>query len=112
MRLCVRSLRGWPEEHESSQVFGIDNADDMFRAEGLVVDRDARMQQFDHPRTGFFNEHIRRQRKDFLPRRHDFANRDIVQFQSAMNQRLLELGEHAHAPGCGGEKLEFLGGMD
>src|SRR6266702_3650397 len=52
------TFSGWTEEHEPREVFRVDHADDVFGAAGLIVNGNARMEQIDDPRAGFFDEHV------------------------------------------------------
>ena len=103
---------GRSEEDQAGEVFGVDDADDVLGAAGLVVDRHAGAHMFDDLGAGRFDRQVRGQRKDLLPRGHDLADGHILQFQGAMDERLLKPGQNAHAPGGCGDELELVGRVD
>ena len=98
--------------HEAGDVFGVDDADDVLGAAGGIVDGDAGVLLVDDAGAGVLDEHVGGEREDSLARGHDFAGGDFVEFEGAVDERLLKLGEHAHAAGGGGDELEFFGRVD
>ena len=46
------------EVHEAGKVFGVDDADDVLGAAGLVVDGHARVEVLDDLGAGFFHQHL------------------------------------------------------
>ena len=84
----------------------------MLRAAGFVVDGDAGALAFNDAGAGIFHKHVGGQREDLLARGHDLANGNFVQLQGAVNERLLEFGQQAHAAGGGGDELQFFRRMD
>jgi len=99
---------GAAEVHEAGEVFGVNDADDMFGAAGLVVDGDAAVLVIDDAGTGGFNEHVGGERDDFLAGGHNFADRGFVEFQGAMDESLLKWWQNAHAAGGCCDELEFF----
>jgi hypothetical protein len=81
-------------------------------AAGFVVDGNAGVEALDDLGAGRFDGQIRRQGKNLLARGHDLADGHIIQFEGAVNERLLKAGQYAHAAGGGGDQLEFLGRVD
>ena len=99
----ARAGRG-AEVHEAGDVLGINDADDEFGAAGGVVDGDAGVQLVDDAGACVLNEHVEGQGEDALTRRHDFAGRELVDFDGAVNEGLLIFRKHAGAArGCGHE---------
>ena len=84
----------------------------MLGAAVFVVDGHAGVLVFDDLGAGFLKEHVGGQGEDFLARGHDFADGDVVQFQGAVDEGLLEAGQEADAAGGGGDELELVGGVD
>ena len=105
-------LRGEAEVHEAGDVFGVDEADDLFGAAGGVVDGDAGVLLVDDAGAGFLDEHVGGEREDALARDHDLAGGDLVELDGAVDDGFLIFGEHAHAAGGGGDELELFGGVD
>ena len=93
-RLSARALlRLGTEEHQPREVFRVDHSNDVLRTTCLVVNRHAGIHMLDDLRAGFFKQHVRRQREDALPRRHDFAHRHVIKLNRPVNQCLLKTGE-------------------
>ena len=88
-------LRLGPEEHETREILRIDHANDVFRTTRLVVHRHARVHVLDDLRAGLLDRHVRRQREDALARSHDLAHRNVVEFNGAVNQRLLKTRQNS-----------------
>ena len=63
----------------------------------------------DDLRAGFFDRHVGGQRKDSLARGHDLANRNVVEFDCAMNERFLKAREETEPPRSRCDQLEFFG---
>ena len=61
------------------------------------------------PRDRLLQQHVRGQREDLLPRRHDLTHHDVAELESAVHQHLLELGNHVQPPRRGGNQLQLLG---
>ncbi len=98
--------------HEPSEIFGIDDADDVLGAAGFVVDGDAGMLMINDAGAGGLDEGVAGEGDDFLTRGHDFAHGDLVHFEGAVNEAFLKGWEDAHAAGGGGDELQFFGGVD
>ena len=84
----------------------------MLRAAALIVDRDAGVHLADDLGAGRFDGQVRGQGKNLLARGHDLADGHLVQFQGAVDERLLKAGQDAHAAGGGGDQLQLLGRVD
>ncbi len=63
-------------------------------------------------RAGVLKQRVRWQREDLLARRHDLANRHIVQLERAVNERLLKRRQQAEAARGRSNELELLSGVD
>ncbi len=98
--------------HEAADVFRVDDADDVFRAELGVVDGDAGVLLFDDAGGCEFHGHVRGKAEDAATRRHDFADGDVVEVNGAVNDLFLEGGKQAAFAGFGGDELEFVGGVE
>ena len=60
----------------------------------------------------FLKQHVGGQREDLLARGHDLADGHVVEFERAVDQRFLELGQQSHAARGGSDQFELVGGMD
>ena len=104
-RLAAHGESDGAEVHEAGDVFRVDNADDVLRAEGGIVDGNAGVLLLNDAGGGLLQRHVDGEREDLAARRHDLANCDVVEFDSAMNNLFLKDGKQAHAAGSGGDEF-------
>ncbi len=100
------------EVHQAGDVLGVDDADDVLRAAGGIVDGDARVLLFDDAGAGLFDGEVGGEREDLAARRHDLADGDVVQLDGAMDDLFLKDGQETHAAGSGGDELDLFGRVD
>ena len=83
------------------QVFGVDDADDVFGAAGFVVDGDAGVLVVNDGGAGGLDEGVGGEGDDFLPGRHDFADGDFFHLEGAVDEVFLKGGGGRR---CGGRR--------
>ncbi len=97
--------RGQAGVHDSREVFGIQQPNNVLAALLRIVNRDARVLLFHYSSHGFFERQVGWQRKDIVTRHHDLADGQVTQFQGVVHH--LFLGFRQQADSATGRDNEF-----
>jgi len=98
--------------HETGDVFGVDDANDVFEAGCRIVDGDAGVLLLHDTSGGLLDQHVCGEGEDLAARGHDLANGDVVELDGAVDDLLLKDGEEAHAARSCSDELQLLRGVD
>src|SRR2546430_8709337 len=111
-RYRLHRIGGITQAGPTHQVLGVKHSDDVFRATLRIIDRNTRVLLFDHPSQGFLQGEVAGEGEDIGAGHHDFAHRNVFQFQGLVNHFLLEGRNLTELAAGRGNQVELIWRMD